>query len=497
MSDPRPRILIADDQEQNRYVITRILERAGFACQAAATGREALELARQLPDVMILDVKLPDMSGYDVCRRIKTDKRLSQIAVLQISASFVSSQDTVLALETGADGYLKHPVDGVVLVATVRSLLRLREAEKSARESAVQWQSAFDALTEGLALVDAGGSLRHMNRAFAEICGLDPATLPESSAAEILETLLGKSQPLRYLPTGHYSAEFEARGKTYKLTIDPVVSDGDCVARVLVLADVTDRKLAEFALRTADQLAATGKLAHAIAHEINNPLEALTNLIYLAQTTAARPDVQGFLESASQELERIARITRQSLAFHRDTANAVAVNVGSVVADVVAIYEKFASPRSIDLHYDCQPTLAIYGFPGQLRQVFGNLMRNAIEASPHGCRVLVRVRRVSRRGREGVRVTIHDRGPGIPESVRRQIFDPFFTTKELKGSGLGLWVSKALVDKHAGTIRFRSTTRSQASGTTFEVFLPVAGLLPGAAGHSAAAPPSDASGLAS
>jgi len=497
MSDPRPRILVADDQEQNRYVITRILERAGFACQAVSTGREALELAQQLPDVIILDVKLPDISGYDVCRQIKTDKRLSQISILQISASFVSSQDTVMALETGADGYVKHPVDGVVLVATVRSLLRLREAEKSARESAVQWQSAFDALTEGLALVDINGSLRRMNRAFAEICGLNPTSLPKSSAAEILERLLGTSDPLRSPSADHYSAEFEVRGKSYKLTIDPVISDGECVARVLVLADVTDRKLAEFALRTADKLAATGKLAHAIAHEINNPLEALTNLIYLAQTTAARPDVQTFLESASQELERIARITRQSLAFHRDTTNAVAVDIASVVGDVVALYEKFASPRSIDLHYEHQPTLAIYGFPGQLRQVFGNLIRNAIEASPSGCRVLIRVRRVSRQGRAGVRITIQDRGPGIPEGVRAHIFDPFFTTKELKGSGLGLWVTKALIDKHAGTVRFRSSTRPRTRGTTFEVFLPVAGLLPGAVSHPAAGQPSAASGLAS
>jgi signal transduction histidine kinase len=127
----------------------------------------------------------------------------------------------------------------------------------------------------------------------------------------------------------------------------------------------------------------------------------------------------------------------------------------------------------------CRPTLAIRGFPGQLRQIFSNLVRNAAEAAPQGTEVVVRVRSVCRKGREGARVTIHDHGHGIPVEVRTQLFDPFFTTKELKGSGLGLWVSKNLIMKHNGTIRFRTSTREGASGTTFEVFLPV----PGASGN--------------
>ena len=176
------------------------------------------------------------------------------------------------------------------------------------------------------------------------------------------------------------------------------------------------------------------------------------------------------------EVERIARITRQTLSFQRDTRHPLVLDVGELVSEVVALYQKSAAARRVRVVCDCQPTLAIRGFPGQLRQIFSNLVRNAAEAAPQGTEVVVRVRSICRRGREGARVTIHDRGTGIPLDVRRQIFDPFFTTKELKGSGLGLWVSRNLVMKHDGTIRFRTSTREGASGTTFEVFLPVGGM---------------------
>src|SRR5579859_3446306 len=152
MSEVSPRILVADDREENRYVLCRILRQAGYECTETGTGAMALEMAHSLPDLLILDVGLPDLSGYEVCRRIKHDPRTAQISILQISASFVSSEDRVRALEGGADGYLTHPIDGMVLLATVRALLRLRAAESVARKSAEQWQSAFDALSEGLAL---------------------------------------------------------------------------------------------------------------------------------------------------------------------------------------------------------------------------------------------------------------------------------------------------------------------------------------------------------
>jgi signal transduction histidine kinase len=443
---------------------------------AMSTGTEALKMAATLPDLMILDVRLPDLSGYEVCQRIKQDANTAQISILQISASFVSSEDRARALEAGADGYLTHPIDGMVLVATVRALLRLRAAEAVARKSAEHWEATFNALSEGVALVDAKGRLVRWNGAFAEICGEKFQTHSEEDTALLLERVLGTNDGLRYAGPDHYRAEFTIGQRTVQLAVNQVNAEIPAEGKVVVLSDITDRKLAEYALRTAEKIAATGKLAHAMAHEINNPLEALTNLLYLAGTSNSLANIHELLAHATGEVDRMARITKQTLSFQRDTQHPLAIDVGELVADVVAVYQKSAKARRVRVVCNLRPTLTIHGFPGQLSQIFSNLVRNAAEAAPQGSEVVVRVRSICRKGRQGTRVTIHDRGRGIPPDVRKQMFDPFFTTKELKGSGLGLWVSKNLIMKHEGTIRFRSSTREGSSGTTFEVFLPVGGM---------------------
>lgn len=480
MSESRPHILIVDDREQNRYVLGRVLRQAGYECTEAARGGDALAQAQSLPDVIILDVSLPDMSGYEVCRRIKRDPRTAQISILQISASFISSENKARALEAGADGYLIHPIDSTVLVATVRALLRLRGAEAVARQSAEQWQSTFDALREGLAFVSADGRLMRWNAAFAEICGQSCSIEPGCNTAELLEQLVGTSAPLQQGGPDRYRAEFNIGGRSVQLTVNPISPETAASGVVLVLSDVTDRQIAEYALRTAEKIAATGKLAHAIAHEINNPLESLTNLVYLAQITNDADAIHRYLASASEELARIARITRQTLSFHRDTHHPVPIDLGNLMNEVVTLFDRSAAARKVRVLCHQRPTQTIYGFPGQLSQVFGNLVRNAAEAAPPESAVTVRVMPVKRAGHEGTRITIHDRGSGIPVEVQKKLFDPFFTTKELRGSGLGLWVSKNLILKHNGTIRFRSCTRAGASGTTFEIFLPSGGVTPNA-----------------
>lgn len=475
MSESVPRILIVDDREENRYVLRKVLSQAGYRCAEFGTGASALEASFTLPDLMILDVRLPDMSGYEVCQRIKQDPRTAQVAILQISASFVSSEDRARALEAGADGYLTHPIDALVLVATVRALLRLRRAESVARQAADQWQATFDALSEGLALVDSSGLLVRCNGAFARICGDGFEANPGDHAGALLDRALNADVSSKLAGSRSFSDEYTIRQRTVQLTVTPVASDG---GKIIALSDITDRKLAEYALRTAEKISATGKLAHAIAHEINNPLEALTNLLYLAVNSNSLESIHTLLNHASSEVDRIARITRQTLSFQRDTQHPVVLDVGDLVSEVVSVYEKSASARRVSVVCQRKPTLAIFGFPGQLSQVFSNLVRNAAEAAPHDTPVVVRVRSICRNGRDGARVTIHDRGPGIDEEIRQKLFDPFFTTKELKGSGLGLWVSRNLVMKHSGTIRFRSSTREGCSGTTFEVFLPVGGVSP-------------------
>jgi two-component system NtrC family sensor kinase len=472
MPEQPAHILIVDDREQNRYVLSRVLQRAGYECEQASTGRAALECVSSLPDLVILDVNLPDLAGTEVCRRIKNDPDTAHVAVLQISAAFVSGEDKAKALDAGADGYLTHPIDSVVLVATVQSLLRLRRAEMSAREAASQWQSTFNSLQEGLAVVDAKGTLVRMNEAFAETCRRAGQCEIGESAAEVLRRAFGTAEPLLLSETNRFSGEFQVGEQTVQLRADLLPMNEGPPGRILVLTDVTDRKLADYALRTAEKLAAAGNLAQALAHEINNPLEAVMNLVYLAQT-ATQGDVHDYLSAASDELSRIGRITKQSLSFHRDTLQPTTVDVSDVVKEVVDMYSKQAATRQIRIVFDHQPGCSVHGFPGQLRQVFSNLIRNAVEASPSRGDVTVRMRVAHRSSGRGTRVTIHDRGAGIPSPVQPKVFNPFFTTKELKGSGLGLWVSKTIVSNHGGTLRFHSRTLNGCSGTSFEVFLPV------------------------
>jgi signal transduction histidine kinase len=471
MSKARPRILIADDREQNRYILSRILRDQGYECQEVSSGADTLEAAKGTPDLIILDVQLPDISGYEVCRRLKSDPATASISILQISASFVASDDRVRALEAGADGYLTHPIDRMVLAATVRALLRLKRAEAESRDAADQWQTTFNSLAEAVAVVDANGCIARWNEAFREMCGSKCQLEFGVDARMVLDRLLGTSDPLSHNGF-RVNGEFQIGRRSVQLSVNPVRNNPSSGEKILVLADVTDRKLAEYALLTAEKLAATGKLANAIAHEINNPLEALTNLLYLAQTTGSQDGVQEMVGRAAKEVERISRITRQSLSFHRDTQKPVAIDLSELLRDVIGLVDRFAGRQRVHLRYQCRTVAMTVGFPGQLNQVFSNLIRNAAEAAPAGTEVTVRVSSVTRARGEGTRVTVHDRGAGIPPEVQQNVFDPFFTTKDLKGSGLGLWVSRSLVERHQGTIRFRTSVRPGRTGTTFEVFLP-------------------------
>jgi two-component system, NtrC family, sensor kinase len=468
MSDVQHRILIADDHEETRYVLGRILGASGYSCSEAATGSQALELAETMPDLLILDVRLPDMSGFTVCQKLKNNPRLASIPVLLISAAFVATEDRVRALDAGADGYMTHPIDRTVLAATVRSLLRMHNAEQLALRSAEEWASTFDALSEGLAILDEDNGLVRWNSAFQSIFAemITPATGKDVS--DLLASL-----GVVHKKNEKCTTEICVNSRSMELSIGPIPSSGLKNESIMIVSDITDRKLAEYAARTAEQLAATGKLANAIAHEINNPLEALINLIYLARSSPAIDYVKDILERADEELGRIARITKQTLAFHRDTQHPIAVDVCQLLAEVISLYERTSSAKGVRFVIDAKPVPPIVGHPGQLSQVFANLVRNATEASPPDSTVNVRARHIHRCGRAEVRVTIHDRGNGIPVAVRPKIFDPFFTTKGLKGSGLGLWVSRSLIAKHNGAIRFRTSERAGQTGTTFAVFLPI------------------------
>ena len=259
----------------------------------------------------------------------------------------------------------------------------------------------------------------------------------------------------------------EARGRTMMMAGTPV--------RILGVAmDVTSRKMSEEALRRSEKLAATGRLAASIAHEINNPLAAVTNALYILRTSPQLPAMAlNYVKTAEAELARVVHITRQTLAFYREVASPVSTSVQQLLDEVLSAYSSKIEGTRITLEKRYADVGPLSAFPGELRQVFSNLVLNAIEAVANSGKVSIHVKHVhDGDGQEGVCVSVADDGPGIAPEHMNRIFEPFFTTKESKGTGLGLWVSQGIVHKHKGSIKVRSSISPVYHGTCFMVFLP-------------------------
>jgi signal transduction histidine kinase len=225
----------------------------------------------------------------------------------------------------------------------------------------------------------------------------------------------------------------------------------------------------------SEKLAAVGRLASSIAHEINNPLEAVTNLLYLAQHNDSFPKVREYLASADVELRRVSAITNQALRFHRQSTYPQPVRCEDLFDSALLIYRGRFQNANIAIESRNRVATTVRCFDGEIRQVLSNLIGNAIDAlHPGGGRLFIRSRQAMdwKSGRRGVALTVADTGSGMDRQTMSNIFDAFFTTKEIGGTGLGLWISKDIVERHHGVLRVRSSQRAGRCGTIFTVFLP-------------------------
>ncbi len=239
------------------------------------------------------------------------------------------------------------------------------------------------------------------------------------------------------------------------------------------IIDMEEQTLSEEALRKAEKLAAVGRLASSIAHEINNPLEAITNLIYLLQSTPLNGEQQEYVKAASEELARVSHIASHTLRFHRQNSRPGEVNIAEMLDSVLALYQARLRDANINIVMQYKTSCPIVGFASELRQVFANLIGNAFDATRRGGKIILRVQKKTawKSGAEGVCVTIADTGQGMSTATQKRIFEPFFTTKGIHGTGLGLWVSSEIVHKHGGVFRIRSR-EGLHSGTAISIFFP-------------------------
>jgi len=258
------------------------------------------------------------------------------------------------------------------------------------------------------------------------------------------------------------------------LSVSPLRNEeGKLIGASAISRDITAQKRTEQALRRNERLATAGRLTAAIAHEIKNPLEALTNLVYLARRDASGRDE--YLRLAEQEIGRLDSIAQQALGFVRETTAPEPLDAGKILDEVLQLYLRKLQTKGVAVEKRFGENLEIRGYPGELRQLISNLILNAMDAMQDGGRLrlrVVRTREYSGDQRSGVRITIADTGNGIKPSDMPHIFEPFYTTKKDSGTGLGLWLAYGTVQKHGGWMRVASRITPGSSGTVFAVFLP-------------------------
>jgi PAS domain S-box-containing protein len=254
-------------------------------------------------------------------------------------------------------------------------------------------------------------------------------------------------------------------------------SDGNATRLIGVLADITDRKHSEEAMVRAEKLAVAGRLAASVAHEINNPLEAIANLLYLITLTESAEDSRAHAQRAIEELLRVSLVTQSTLKFHRQAGAPRITRLSEVLESILVLFRPKLAAAAIKVEVRANSERDISCMPSEAQQIFANLMSNAIEATPRGGRLVIRLRSSHdwrNPATSGMRVTFADTGIGMDRATMRRIFEPFFTTKVDFGTGLGMWVVAQLAERHRGHVNVWSTQRPGANGTVFSVFLPLA-----------------------
>ncbi len=369
--------------------------------------------------------------------------------------------------------------------------IRLKSEESYARE---QWlNTTLRSIGDAVIACDSDGNVVFMNLIAEQLTGWPEDEARNKTLHEIFpifnedsrEAVENPVDKVRRLGTvvGLANHTFLLSRKGKEICIDdsgaPIRdSTGKMIGVVLVFRDITERRMSEGALMRAEKLAAAGRLAASVAHEVNNPLEGLTNLVYIARRSDDLNEIRRFLSQAEEELSRIAHITRQSLGFYRETSTPTIFKPALIAREVTDFYTPRAIRLGISFIINANTEREVLGSPGELRQVLSNLLANSLDACPRGARIRIEAnpavdpRNLSR---AGVRITIADTGLGIPAENLVNIFEPFFTTKKDTGTGLGLWVSRELVVKHGGSMRVRSRTSDPQCGTVFSIFLPQEG----------------------
>jgi two-component system, NtrC family, sensor kinase len=501
-ADEKVNILMVDDQPAKLLSYEVILANLGANLIKAHSATEALNiLLKNDVAVVLMDVSMPDVDGFELADVIRQHPRFQKTAIIFISGVHLTDSDRIQGYRSGAVDYISVPVVPEVLRAKIGVFIELyrktrmlealnhdlervvaeRTQELREREALYRMRAELlDLASDAILVREFDGTIRYWNEGAEEIYGWNRDEVLGRNLHVLLNTVFPVPLPQVEATLLEHRAWQGNLVHTTKDGAEITVScrksmseDGKLVLEVN--RDITAQLRAEEALRETEKLAAMGRVAGIIAHEINNPLAAITNIFYLLRNhPSLDEEARRCAEMAEQELQRVSHITRQTLSFYRESKLPISVVVPELLEDVLGLQERALRTNRIELRKRYFSAPMVRGFPVELRQVFLNLISNAIQAMPHGGVLGVNVREAMdfTTNRRGIMISVLDTGVGIRPEDARHLFQPFFSTKAAKGTGLGLWISKGIVQKYEGRITFRSLRTNEGCTTCFRVFLP-------------------------
>jgi hypothetical protein len=491
-----PKILVVDDNPATLYSTARILKAAGFTVIEAATGTEALAHVNDRPDLVVLDVNLPDIDGFQVCRQIRAREHTARIPVIHLSATFVKDMDKVQGLDAGADGYLTHPVEPPVLIATVNAFLRTREAEDAMRRSEARFRAIFEQALSGISLLSEQMIYLEVNPAMCSILGRSRIEilgrhLSAFTAADREDDVAQMVKPLE--SDGAWRGSFpvlHADGRRIELEWN-ISIHSDPGVRLAVVTDITQRKLieAERERLLASERAARAEAERAnrlkddflatLSHELRTPLNSIVGWSQLLMRQGLSPaDITEGVEVIERNARAQAQLIDDLLDVSRITSGKVRLNLQSLdpARTVNAALESVmpaAAAKSIEIEKLLDANAGpITWDPSRLQQVVWNLVNNAVKFTPRGGEIQVKLGRVE----SLLQISVHDNGRGIRPEFLPHLFERFrqedsSTRRGHGGLGLGLAIVKHLVEMHGGTVTAESP--GEGRGSTFILRLPL------------------------
>ncbi len=531
--------LLVEDNPADARLIREMLRdspAAGFELQHVTRLDAARERLRQeVFDVVLLDLGLPDSQGMETLTLMAVR---GSVPILVLTGRD-DERFALEAVRAGAQDYLvKGRFDGQLLVRTIRYAVErkrieeevrrlnaelerrveertaelrranrelakevverkqaemgLAEAKEIAESHMAQLRTTLDNLAEAVYVCDREGKPLLTNPAFEGLTGLTAQRMPQEYPSIVgrfpLYDMNGEPVQIADRPVSVALRGEIVRGRELRLggqsDGDKIVrynaapvrdAQGNIVMAVLSIEDITASKLAEAALIRSEKLASVGRMAATIAHEINNPLAAVMNTIFIARENADSPGlVREALTVADEELRRIAHLTRQTLGFYRESIAPTNMSVNEVLDSAVDLLKSKIKGKRATIRKQYEGEIEVLGVPGELRQVFSNLIGNSLDAVEEGGTISLSIAPCGGDTRgERVAVGVADNGRGIMADALPHIFEPFFTTKQEVGTGLGMWIAKQIVEKHGGSIRLQSSTEGARRGTAVSILLPI------------------------